>query len=76
MPKKLPAKYARRFEAICQDMADLITELHTSGHPDAVMFLEDGTPALYAHWPGDMDRPPSEPSASGAYWHKAGGGGR
>ena len=74
MPKKLPVKYAQRFQAICKDMADLIDELHTSGHPDAVVFLEDGTPSLYAHWPSDMDRHPLKADVSGAYWHKAGGG--
>jgi len=74
MPKKLPAKYAQRFEAICKDMADLIDELHASGHPDAVVFLEDGTPSLYAHWPSDMDRHPPTADVRGSYWHKAGGG--
>jgi len=74
-PKKLPAKYAKRFEAICQDMAELINELHANGHPDAVVFLEDGMPALYAHWPDSMDRHPHMPDANGAYWHKSGGGG-
>ncbi|MNJ40260.1 hypothetical protein D3C77_351520 [compost metagenome] len=75
MPKKLPAKYARRFEAICQNMADLIDELHASGHLDAVVFLEDGTPALY-DWPESLERRPDDALAYGAYWHKAGGGGR
>jgi hypothetical protein len=74
MPKKLPAKYAQRFKAICKDMAVLIDELHASGHPDAVVFLEDGTPSLYAHWPSEMDRHPLKADVSGAYWHKAGGG--
>lgn len=74
MSKKLPAKYAKRFEAICQDMAELIKELHAKGHPDAVVFLEDGCPALYAHWPASMDRHPATPDVNGAYWHKAGGG--
>jgi len=74
MAKKLTAKQIKRFEAICQDMADLIKELHEGGHPDAVVFLEDGNPALYASWPGTMDRHPLTTDADGAYWHKAGGG--
>ncbi|WP_122378093.1 hypothetical protein [Pseudomonas cannabina] len=73
--KKLPAKYAKRFEAICEDMAALIDELHANGHPNAVVFLEDGLPALYAHWPADMEHRPSTPDANGAYWHNSGGGG-
>ena len=68
-------KQKRRFEAICQDMADLIDELHKGGHPDAVVFLEDGSPALY-DWPADIDRHPDQALAHGAYWHKAGGGGK
>lgn len=74
MAKKLTAKQIKRFESICQDMADLITELHEGGLPDAVVFLEDGSPALYASWPNEMERHPRVPDANGAYWHKAGGG--
>ncbi|NWD57441.1 hypothetical protein HX878_22210 [Pseudomonas veronii] len=68
-------KQKKRFIAICQDMADLIDELHNQGHPDAAMYLEDGTPALY-DWPESSERRPEEPLAYGAYWHKSGGGGK
>lgn len=74
MAKKLTTKQIQRFEKICKDMADLIDELHRGGLPDAVVFLEDGNPALYASWPSSMDRHPLVPDANGVYWHKAGGG--
>ncbi|MFJ7794687.1 hypothetical protein [Pseudomonas sp. NPDC096950] len=63
-----------RFQKISQDMADLLDELHQGAHPDTVLFLEDGTPALY-DWPADAPRRPDNPLVEGAYWHKSGGGG-
>lgn len=75
MPVELTQKHIKRFEKICNDMASLIEELHKGGHPDAVVYLEDGTPVLYADWPADLDRHPAVAEAYGAYWHKSGGGG-
>jgi hypothetical protein len=68
-------KQTKQFEKLCKDMASLLAELHQGDHPDAVLFLEDGTPALY-DWPGDIDYRPDDALAYGCYWPKAGGGGR
>jgi hypothetical protein len=65
----------KRFKKICKDMAALIDELHSSGSPDATLFLEDGFPAIY-DWPGEIDRRPDDALVEGCYWHKSGGGGK
>lgn len=68
-------KQERRFQKICGDMAALINELREGENPEAVLFLEDGTPALY-DWPNDeLDRP-ADALAVGSYWPGSGGGGR
>lgn len=67
-------KQSRRFIKLCADMAGLINELRDGEHPDAVLFLEDGTPAMY-DWPGDVSRP-DDALVVGEYWPGAGGGGR
>jgi len=66
----------KRFKKICKDMENIINELHAGDHPFATMFLEDGSPAFY-DWPGDIEsRPDIQLCDGGAYWHRAGGGGR
>lgn len=65
----------KRFQKICKDMQALIDEMHSSNHPDAVLFIEDGGVSIY-DWHTDQDRRPDEPLVSySGYWHKAGGGG-
>ena len=68
-------KQTRQFKKICADMASLINELRDGEHPDAVMFLEDGFPALY-DWPSDEAARPTDALVVGEYWPGAGGGGR
>lgn len=45
-----------------------------AGNPDAVLYLEDGTPALY-DWPNDVMDRPDEALAVGSFWPGSGGGG-
>lgn len=66
----------KRFQKLCKDMACLLKELHDGDHPDAVYFIEDGSPMI-VDWPNDIDRRPSDTiMAHGCTLHKAGGGGR
>lgn len=71
----LTPKQVRRFKKLCEDMAALLAELHAGSQPNATLYLEDGTPAIY-DWPIDVDHRPDDALAMGCCWHKAGGGGK
>lgn len=62
----------KRFQKLTKDMAALLAELEAD-HPHVGFFIDDGAPYLIDAGPDDQPRDCI--IASGAYWHRSGGGG-